>query len=73
LGFGFCSKITERKPVSVNRFRFGFGFLNSLVIFLDKNQTEPKIITSNHAKLQGSFNDLPKKKLKDAKHKSSLL
>jgi hypothetical protein len=57
----------------VNRFRFGFGFLNSLVIFLGKNQTEPKIITSNHAKLKGSFNDLPKKKLKDAQHKSSLL
>jgi hypothetical protein len=44
-----------------------------LVIFLDKNRIEPKIITPNHAKLQGSFNDLPKKKLKDAKHKSSLL
>jgi len=37
---------TKPKPVSLNRFRF---FLKnfSLVIFLDKNQTKLKIITSN--------------------------
>ena len=36
---------TEPKPVGLNRFRFGFGFFFKkkfgLVIFFDKNRTEP--------------------------------
>ena len=44
----FLSYKTEPKPVSLNRFRFGFEFFLkkfSLVTFLYKNQTELKMIT----------------------------
>jgi hypothetical protein len=44
LGFGFCSKITEPKPVGLNLF-WVFFKKNQFGYFLGKNQTEQKIIT----------------------------
>jgi hypothetical protein len=48
----FALKKPNRKPVGLTWFWFGFGFfLNNnfgLVIFFDKNRTEPKIITPSY-------------------------
>jgi len=39
---------TELKPVGLNRFQFGFFFLNSVwLVFFYKNRIEPKMITPN--------------------------
>jgi len=44
---------TEPKPVSLTRFRIGFGFFFQkknfgLVTFFDRNRTEPKMITPSY-------------------------
>jgi len=41
----FCSKITEPKPVGLNRFGFCFFFKPVWLLFFYKNRTEPKMIT----------------------------
>jgi hypothetical protein len=46
----FCSKITELKPVGLNRFQFVFFLKTSLVIFFNKNQIKPNWSKNNHPK-----------------------
>jgi len=39
---------TKLKFISLNWFRFGFGFFNSVWLFFYENQTEPKINTPSY-------------------------